>query len=74
MLMNWIIQVGNIKRDGNKTHKLFYQDKMREDDVGKNKSTTPSLALPFALNLNKIGNLSEKADMCFGGSGIKKKC
>ena len=37
----------------------------------KNKSTTPSLAFPFALNLNKIGSFSEKVDMCFGGSGIK---
>ena len=26
----------------------------------KNKSTTPSLAFAFALNLNKIGNFSEK--------------
>ena len=36
----------------------------------KNKSTTPSLAFPFALNLNKTGSFSEKEDMCFGGSGI----
>ena len=27
----------------------------------KNKSTTPSLAFPFALILNKIGNFSEKS-------------
>ena len=45
-----------------------------EDDVGKNKSTKPSLAFPFALFLNKIGSFEEKADMCFGGSGIKKTC
>ena len=38
----------------------------------KNKSTTPSLAFLFALNLNKTDNFSEKADMHFGGSGIKK--
>ena len=38
----------------------------------KNKSTTPSLTFPFALFLNKTGNLAEKVDMCFGGSGIKK--
>ena len=37
----------------------------------KNKSTTPSLAFPFALFLNKIGRFAEKADMHFGGSGIK---
>ena len=40
----------------------------------KNKSTTPSLAFPFALNLNKTGSFLEKADMRFGGSGIKKTC
>ena len=38
----------------------------------KNKSTTPSLAFPFALILNKIGSFLEKEDMHFGGSGIKK--
>ena len=37
----------------------------------KTKSTTPSLAFPFALNLNKTSNFSEKADMHFGGSEIK---
>ena len=40
----------------------------------KNKSTTPSLAFPFALFLNKTGSFAEKADMCFGGYGIKKTC
>ena len=40
----------------------------------KNKSTTPSLAFPFALNLNKIGIFSEKVDMRFGGSGINQTC
>ena len=29
----------------------------------KNKSTTPSLIFPFAINLNKVGNLVEKVDM-----------
>ena len=29
----------------------------------KNKSTTPSLAFPFALNINKVRNLAEKIDM-----------
>ena len=36
-----------------------------------NKSTTPSLGFPFALNLNKIDSFSEKEDMRFGGSRIK---
>ena len=40
----------------------------------KNKSTTPSLAFPFALNKNKAGSFSEKAYMQFGGSGIKQTC
>ena len=40
----------------------------------KNKSTTPTLAFPFALFLNKIGSFAEKADMHFRGSGIKKTC
>ena len=38
----------------------------------KNNSTTPSQAFPFSLILNKTGSFSEKADMRFGGSGIKK--
>ena len=29
----------------------------------KNKSTTPSLTFPFAINRNKEGNLAKKADM-----------
>ena len=45
-----------------------------EDDVGKNKTTTPSLDFPFALILNKIGSFSEKADMRFGESGINQTC
>ena len=48
--MNLLSQVGNIKMDGKKNHTLFYLDKKREDDEGKNKSTTPSLAFPFSLN------------------------
>ena len=39
----------------------------------KNKSTTPSLAFPFALNQNKTGSFSKKVDMHFGGPGIKKR-
>ena len=70
--MNWKNQLGKIIGDGRKTHTYFYQDKRREDDVGKKKSTTPSLAFPFSLNLNKIDNFSENRDMHFGGSGIKK--
>ena len=41
-----------------------------EDDEGKNESST----FPFALFLNKTGKLVEKANMHFGGSGIKKTC
>ena len=40
----------------------------------KNKSTTPSLAFPFSLFLNKTGSFAEKADMHFGGSRINKTC
>ena len=40
----------------------------------KNKSTTPSLAFPFALILNKSGRFSEKEDMRFGGYGINSTC
>ena len=38
----------------------------------KNKSTTHSLAFSFALNFNKTGSFVEKANMRFGGFGIKK--
>ena len=37
----------------------------------KIKSTTPTLAFPFALNQIKQGSFSEKEDMRFGGYGIK---
>ena len=69
--MNWQSQVGKIIRDGKTTHTFFYYEKMMEDGEVKNKSTTHSLTFPFALFLNKIDNLAEKADMHFGGSGIK---
>ena len=35
ILTNWIIKVGKIMRDGNRNHIFFYQEKRREDDVGK---------------------------------------
>ena len=41
--------MGKLKRDGKTTHKFFYLEKRREDDLEKNKATTPSLAFPFAL-------------------------
>ena len=48
MLTNLLSQVGNIKRDGKKTHTCLYLEKRREDDVGKkNKAVTTSLAFPF---------------------------
>ena len=40
----------------------------------KNKSTTPSLTFSFALNINKAGNLVEKANMHEGGSVMKWNC
>ena len=70
--MNWQIQEGKLIRDGKKNHTCFYQEKIMEDDEGKNKSTTPSLTFPFASNINKAGNLAEKEDMCQRGNGIKK--
>ena len=72
--MNWKIQVGNLIRDGNTTHTLLYQEKVWRIMWEKNKSTTPILGFPFALFLNKTGSFAEKADMHFGGSGIKKTC
>ena len=38
----------------------------------KNNSTTPSLAFPFSLILNKTRSLTENVDMHFGGSGINQ--
>ena len=37
----------------------------------KHNSTTPIIAFPFDLILNKIDIFSEKVDMHFGGFGIK---
>ena len=34
-----------------------------EYDEGKINSTTPSITFPFAINLNKAGNLVEKTNM-----------
>ena len=51
MIMNLLIQVGRINRDGKKTHACFYLDKRREEDVGKKQGkVTPRIAFPFALN------------------------
>ena len=52
----------------------FIRRKERRMVREKNNSTTPSLALPFSLILNKTDSFSEKADMHFGGFGIKQKC
>ena len=49
----------------------FIRRKERRMVREKNKSTTPSLTFPFSSNVNKAGNLAEKADMRKGGSGIK---
>ena len=72
--MNWQSQVGKLIGDGKTTHACFYQEKIMEDDEEKNKSTAPSLTFPFASNINKAGNLAEKADVHQGGSGIKQNC
>ena len=66
--------MGKLISDGKKNHTCFYQEKIMEDDVGKKKSITPSLAFPFALILNKTSSFTEKVDMRFGGFGIKKTC
>ena len=34
-----------------------------EDDEGKKQVNSPSLTFPFAINLNKAGNLAEKIDI-----------
>ena len=71
MLTNWKSQVGKIIRDGKKIIHDFIRRKGWRIMWEKNKSTTPSIAFPFAFILNKIGSFSEKVDMRFGGSGIK---
>ena len=53
ILTNLVIKVGKLKRDGKTTHTYFYLGKGRRMMWAKNKSTTPSLAFPFALNQNK---------------------
>ena len=73
MLTNWLSQVGKIMRDGNTTHTCIRRKGGRMM-CAKNKSTTPSLAFPFSLILNKTDNFTEKADICFGGSRIKQTC
>ena len=74
MLMNSLSHVGNPMRDGDTNHACFYWEKRRRMMWAKNKSTTPSLAFPFALILNKTGSFAEKEDMRFGGCGIKNTC
>ena len=74
MPTNLISKVGRLKRDGKKTHTCFYLDKGGRIMWAKNKSTTPSLAFPFALILNKTSSFTRKEDMHFGGYRIKKKC
>ena len=37
-----------------------------EDDEGKKNSITPNLTFPFAINLNKAGNLAEKGIYALG--------
>ena len=74
MLTNWKNEVGKLIRNGKKTHTCFYRRKGWRMMWEKNKSTTPSIAFPFSLILNKTGSFTEKADMHFGGFGINNTC
>ena len=59
-------------RDGKTLIHSFIRRKGGRMMSAKIKSTTPNLAFPIALVLNKTRNFSEKVDMLFGGLGIKK--
>ena len=75
MLMNLISQVGKLKSDGNTTHKLFYLEKIKEDDVGKTQVNYTQSSFSFCLKSEiKQGSFLEKADMRFREYGIKKTC
>ena len=71
--MNLLSQVGNIKRDGNKTHTSFFCRKGGRKMWAKNKETTPSLAFFLLKSAIKQSIFSEKVDMRFREYGINKK-
>ena len=84
MLTNLLSKVGKIKRDGKKTHTFIWRKGGRMM-WAKNKSTTPSLSFPFALNQNKTRQLFRKSkymlwriwnivDMLNWISGMFPKC
>ena len=61
MLTNRIKKVGKLISYGKKTHSFFFLEKMKEDDVGKNKEVTPRLAFPFFLKaVVKKGHFQKK--------------
>ena len=71
ILMNWINKIGYIISDGKRSYPLFFLEKRKEDDVGKNKAVTPRLAFPFCLNCCKARKISEKVELPFYKPGIK---
>ena len=61
ILMNWIKKVGKIISDGNKNNSFFFLEKRIEDDVGKNKASSPRLAFPLCLKtVVKQGSFQKK--------------
>ena len=61
MLTNWIKQVGKLISDGNTTHSCFFLEKRKEDDLGKNKASSPRLAFPLCFKIVvKQGNFQKK--------------
>ena len=72
ILKNYLNKVGKLVSHGNTTHSCFCMEKMKEDDVVKNKASSPRLDFPLCLKMRcKARKLSEKADMCFKESEIK---
>ena len=49
MLTNWLKKVVKIISDGKTTHSFFFLEKMKEEDVGKKKASSPKLAFPLCL-------------------------
>ena len=67
--------MGKLISGGNKTHSCFFLEKRKEDDVGKNKASSPRLAFPLCLKTAvKQGSFQKKEDMCSKEPGIKKTC
>ena len=61
MLMNFLSQVGNIKREQKTTHTCFYLEKRREDDVGKKQVNYTQSSFSFFLKTAvKQGSFQKK--------------